>query len=299
MVPFYIYYSMFGFQRVGDLVWAAGDLLARGFLLGGTAGRTSLNGEGLQHQDGHSHVHFGTVPSALCYDPAFAYEVAIIIREGLRRMVENHENVFYYITVGTDSYPMPNIPEPRAQVLEGVIKGMYRYSSSSLKKSKAKVNIMGSGAILNAVLPAREMLENLGVEVDIWSVTSYNELRREALDCEHYNLLHPEEKPRVPYITQLTEGEKGIWVATSDYMKLQPDSIRQWMPKDFISLGTDGFGRSDTRANLRDHFEVSARYTSWAAVVGLVRNGSLPSALLSKLQKEWGIDTSKPNPLTL
>jgi len=299
MVPFYIYYSMFGFQRVGDLVWAAGDLLARGFLLGGTAGRTSLNGEGLQHQDGHSHVHFGTVPSALCYDPAFAYEVAIIIREGLRRMVENHENVFYYITVGTDSYPMPNIPEPRAQVLEGVIKGMYRYSSSSLKKSKAKVNIMGSGAILNAVFPAREMLENLGVEVDIWSVTSYNELRREALDCEHYNLLHPEEKPRVPYITQLTEGEKGIWVATSDYMKLQPDSIRQWMPKDFISLGTDGFGRSDTRANLRDHFEVSARYTSWAAVVGLVRNGSLPSALLSKLQKEWGIDTSKPNPLTL
>lgn len=298
-IPFYIYYSMFGFQRVGDHCWLAGDILAKGFLLGGTAGRTSLNGEGLQHQDGHSHTLFSTIPAAVCYDPGFGFELAVIIRDGIRRMYENNEKVFFYITVGTDAYPLPNMPQNKDEVKEGILKGIYRFKKGSVKKAKAKAHLFGSGAILNTILPAQAILEKYGVEADIWSVTSYTELRKEALECERHNLLHPDSPAKVPFITKVLEKEEGVVVASSDYIKLQPDSIRQWMPLPLISLGTDGFGRSDTRANLREYFEVDANYTAYSALVALYRQKKITLEVVNKAKTELNIQPNKFYPAHL
>lgn len=298
MIPFYIYYSMFGYQRVGDLVWAAGDMMSRGFLLGGTAGRTSLNGEGLQHQDGHSHVLFGTVPNVVCYDPAFAFEVAVLIQEGIQRMYEKQENVVFYITVGTDTYQMPAMPANPEKIKEGIIKGIYRLKQSKTTK-KNRAHLLGSGAIINSALEAQELLANYDVQADVWSVTSYNELRRDGLECDRWNMLHPAEKPRIPYVTETLANETGVFVASSDYMKLQPDSIAKWLPGTLISLGTDGFGLSETRGNLRDHFEVDAKFMVLATLTALVKEGKADKAVIQKAIQELGINTEKKYPLDL
>jgi pyruvate dehydrogenase E1 component len=299
MIPFYIYYSMFGFQRIGDLVWAAGDLLCKGFLLGGTAGRTSLNGEGLQHQDGHSHVLFGTVPNALCYDPAFGFEVAVIIREGIRRMYEMDEKVFYYITVGTDAYDMPEMPENTKKLKEGILKGLYKFKKAKATKGNQKAHLFGSGAIMNSVLEAQEILKKYKVDADVWSVTSYNELRRDGVECDRWNMLNPGKKPKVPYVTEILSKEKGVVVSSSDYMKLQPDSIRKWVPQKMVNLGTDGYGMSETRENLRDYFEVDAKFVALATLTALQEEGKVKADVIKKAIKDLKIDTSKTDPMSL
>ncbi|MGK5094162.1 pyruvate dehydrogenase (acetyl-transferring), homodimeric type [Deltaproteobacteria bacterium TL4] len=290
-IPFFFYYSMFGFQRIGDLAWAAGDMMCRGFMLGCTAGRTTLNGEGLQHQDGHSHVLASTIPNIVTYDPAFSYEIAVIVREGIRRMYEQQENIFYYITLGNENYQMPEMPENSK---EGILKGIYK-----LKKGKknAEVHLLGSGSIINGVLDAQKILETYNVSADVWSVTSYNELRREALEVERWNLLNPDKKQKQPYLTSLLEKEKGVFVAASDYMKILPDSLAKWIPGTFLSLGTDGFGLSETREALREHFEVDARTIALAALTGLAKDGKLEKSAVKKAFKELKINPDKRNPM--
>lgn len=293
MIPFFVYYSMFGLQRIGDLVWAAGDMKVKGFMVGGTAGRTTLNGEGLQHQDGHSHLLAYPVPNLVTYDPAFAYELAVIIRDGIRRMYEEQENIFYYITVMNENYPMPHIPEGAK---EGILKGMYRFKSSEKKNAKLKANLLGSGTIMNEVIKAAEILEEkYNVASDIWSVTSYKELRREALEVERYNLLNPSEKEKVPYVSTLIDND-GVIVASSDYVKALPDSISKWLPKTVISLGTDGFGRSEGRKELRDFFEVDARYITLATLYGLAKEKKIKMKTVQKAIEELEIDPGKLNP---
>src|SRR5690606_21679061 len=255
MVPFYIYYSMFGFQRVGDLAWAAGDMQARGFLLGGTAGRTTLNGEGLQHEDGHSHVLSSTIPNCVSYDPTYAHEVAVIIQHGLRRMIENQENVFYYLTLMNENYAHPGL-KPGDE--EGIIKGMYclRAGSKGGGKQTQRVQLLGSGTILREVIAAAELLESeWEIPADVWSVPSFTELRRDGLDCERWNLLHPTKKAKVPYVTRQLGDSQGPVVASTDYMKIFADQIRPFIPRGrtYATLGTDGFGRSDFRYKLREH----------------------------------------------
>ncbi len=294
MIPFFVYYSMFGMQRIGDLVWAAGDMRTKGFLVGGTAGRTTLNGEGLQHQDGHSHLLAYPVPNLVCYDPAFAFELAVIVRDGIRRMYEEQENVFYYITVMNENYAMPAMPEGAK---EGILKGMYKLSSSTMKGAKHKANLFGSGTILNEVIKAQGMLEKYGVAADVYSVTSYKELRRDALDCERWNLLHPTEKPKVPYISSLFKEDDSVYVASSDYVKTLPDSISKWLPKNLVSLGTDGFGRSEGRAELRDFFEVDSRYVTIAALYALAKEGKIKMTVVAKAIKELSVDPEKLNPM--
>ncbi len=295
-IPFYIYYSMFGYQRVGDLIWAAGDARARGFLVGATAGRTTLSGEGLQHQDGHSHVLFSVVPNCHAYDPAFAYEIAVIVREGIRRMHEAGEDVFFYLTVGNESYRHLPIP-PDEGVREGIIRGMYRLRAAEPPQRRGRVSLLGSGAILNQVLEAQQMLgRRYGVAADVWSVTSYTELRRDALDAERWNMLHPHEPPRVPYLTQCFADSPAVFVAASDYVKSLPDSIAKWLPGRLTSLGTDGFGRSDTREALRDFFEVDARYITLATLHALARDGEIDRELVSEAIEDLDIRTDKPNP---
>lgn len=292
-IPFYTYYSMFGPQRVGDLVWAAGDLRCRGFLVGATSGRTTLNGEGLQHQDGHTHLLTSTVPNLVSYDPAFAYEIAVIIRDGIYRMYEKQESIFYYLSVGNENYAMPAMPEG---VKEGILKGMYRFSKSS-KSSNLKAHVFGSGAIMNQVLEAQKILEEkYNVTTDVWSVTSYNELRREALMVERENLLNGK-NTKTPYVTQLLKDQGGIFVAASDYMKALPDSIRQWVPGTFTVLGTDGFGRSESREALRDFFEVDAKHIVWATLVTLLHEKKITADVLSQAQKDLKINPSKLNPM--
>ncbi len=294
-IPFYIYYSMFGFQRVGDLIWAAADSRCRGFLVGATSGRTTLNGEGLQHQDGHSHVLLSTVPTCVAYDPAFAYELAVIIRDGIYRMYEKQENIFYYLSIGNENYAMPPMPQGAK---EGILKGLYRFKASSKKGSTLKAHLFGSGAIMNQVIEAQKILEEkYHVPTDIWSITSYNELRKEALSVERWNRLHPTEKPKVPYITQALAKEKGIFVAASDYMKVLPDSIAQWFPGRLDSLGTDGFGRSDSRKSLRDFFEVDARHIVITTLGALCREKQIKADLLTKALKDLEINPEKPNPM--
>jgi len=293
MVPFYTYYSMFGPQRVGDLVWASGDLRCRGFLVGATSGRTTLNGEGLQHQDGHSHLLTSTVPNLISYDPAFAYEIAVIIRHGIERMYEKQESVFYYISVGNENYSMPPMP---AGVAEGIIKGLYRFSQST-KKSDLKAHLIGSGAIMNQVLEAQKILEEkYKVSTDVWSAPSYNELRREALHVQRANLLNGK-KTRVPYVTQVLQKEKGVFVSASDYMKVLGDSIRQWVPGPYTVLGTDGFGRSESREALRDFFEVDAKHIVWAALTSLHEQKQIGDEILSKAQRDLKINPKKLNPM--
>jgi pyruvate dehydrogenase E1 component len=295
MIPFFIYYSMFGLQRIGDLVWAAGDMSCKGFLIGGTAGRTTLAGEGLQHQDGNSHLLAYPVPNLVAYDPAFAFELAVIIRDGIKRMYEDQEHVFYYITVMNENYPMPEMPKGAEK---GIVKGMYKFKASNKKNLKLKAHLFGSGTILNEVLKAQEILEkDYKVSTDVWSVTSYKELRKDALETERWNLLHPIEKQKVPYITSTLQNEKGVFVAASDYVKALPDSIAKWLPGKLYSLGTDGFGRSESRASLRDFFEVDAKHIVLATLHSLANEKKIKTEVVKKALKELNIDHNKRNPM--
>ena len=295
-LPFFIYYSMFGFQRVGDLIWAAADARTRGFLLGATAGRTTLAGEGLQHQDGHSHLLFSVVPNCLAYDPAFAYEIAVILREGIRRMHDEDEDVFYYLTLGNEAYAHPRLP-PGDDVREGILKGMYLVRPAEAAPGQPRATLLGSGAILNEVVKAQEMLaERYGVASDVWSVTSYTELRREALDADRWNMLHPDQPPRTSYVAARLAESPEVIVAASDYMKALPDLIAKWVPGELVALGTDGFGRSDTREALRDFFEVDARFVTLATLHALAREGRVDAELVSEAIEDLNIDVEKPNP---
>jgi pyruvate dehydrogenase E1 component len=295
-IPFFIYYSMFGFQRIGDLIWAAADMRTRGFLIGGTAGRTTLAGEGLQHQDGQSHLLAYPVPNLVAYDPAYAYELAIIIRDGIRRMYEEQEDIFYYLTVYNENYAMPKMS---GDVKEGILKGMYRLLTSAKKDAPARANLFGSGPILNEVVKAQTILEEkYNVAADVWSVTSYKELRRDGMEAERWNLLHPEEKPKVPYVSESLFGTQGVYVFASDYVKTLPDSISRWVPGPFTSLGTEGFGRSEGRAALRDFFEVDARYVVIATLSLLAREGRIQRAVVSQAIKDLQVNPEKLNPTT-
>jgi len=300
MIPFFIYYSMFGFQRVGDLIWAAADMRCRGFLVGGTAGRTTLAGEGLQHQDGHSHILASTVPTIKSYDPAFAFEIALIVRDGIRRMYEKGEHLFYYLTVGNENYPMEAMPEGAA---EGVVRGMYKFRAGGQKKAKgpkSKIHLLGSGSILRETLKAQTLLEEkFDATVDVWSVTSYKELRREALECERWNRLHPTAPAKKSYLETLLAGEKGIFIAVSDYLKANQEMIQRWVPGGLTPLGTDGFGRSENRASLRRFFEVDAESIAVAALDQLARRGEIKTTVVEKAIKDLGIDADKPDPLTV
>ena len=295
-IPFFIYYSMFGFQRIGDFIWAAADMRSRGFLLGGTAGRTTLSGEGLQHQDGNSHILALPVPNLKAYDPAFAYEIAVIIQDGIRRMYKDGENWFYYITVMNEQYAMPSMPEAAR---EGILKGMYKYRASANKKSKLKAQLFGSGAILNEALRAQEVLEQkYGVAADVWSVTSYKELYVDAIEAERVNRLNPGAEHRVPYVTQCLEDAPGVLVAASDYLKTLPNMIAKWMPRRLAALGTDGFGRSEGRTSLRDFFEVDAKFITLATLSELCEDGKIEAKVVEKAIEELGIAKDKPNPVT-
>ena len=295
MIPFYIYYSMFGFQRVGDFIWAAGDMQSRGFLIGGTAGRTTLAGEGLQHQDGHSQLVATTIPNCVAYDPTYAYELAVIVQDGLRRMYAEQENVFYYITCMNENYAHPAMPSGAEA---GILKGMYRLRAGG--RGKVRVNLLGSGTILREAISAAELLEaEFGVPADVFSVTSFSELRREALDAERWNMLHPGQAPRTPYVKELLAGQSGPFVAATDYMRTVPDQIRQWVPGRYHVLGTDGYGRSDSRAALRGFFEVDRRYIALAALKSLADDGMLDMATVVSAMQRFGLDPDKPNPVTV
>jgi len=295
MIPFYIYYSMFGFQRIGDLAWAAGDMLARGFLVGGTAGRTTLNGEGLQHQDGHSHLLAATIPNCVSYDPTFAYELAVIIQHGMERMYHKQEDVFYYLTVMNENYAHPAMPKGAE---EGIIKGLYKFSASKAK-AKNKVQLLGSGTILREVIAAGELLEkDFNVAADVWSVTSFNELRRDGIDCERWNTLHPEAKPRVNYVEQCLDADTPV-IAATDYIRAYADQIRPYIKAPYKTLGTDGFGRSDTRKKLRHFFEVDRFYVAVAALKALADAGKVDAKEVSRAIKLYQIDANKPNPTTV
>ncbi|WP_257386159.1 pyruvate dehydrogenase (acetyl-transferring), homodimeric type [Tahibacter caeni] len=300
MLPVFIFYSMFGMQRVGDLCWAAGDMRARGFLIGGTAGRTTLNGEGLQHEDGHSHLLAGSIPNCRAYDPTFSYEVAVILQDGTRRMLTEQEDVYYYITVMNENYSHPDLP---AGAEEGIIKGMYLFKDGGKpKKNAPHVQLLGSGTILREVIAAAELLEkDFGVSSDIWSCPSFTELRRDGHDAERWNRLHPEDKPRKAYVTQCLEGRNGPAVAATDYVRQHADSIRAFLPDGmrYTVLGTDGFGRSDTRANLRRFFEVDRYYIAQAAIAALAAEGKMHAKDVARAIKEWKIDADKANPVTV
>ena len=288
-IPFYIYYSMFGFQRVGDQIWCAADSRAKGFLLGATAGRTTLNGEGLQHQDGHSLLTATTVPNCLSYDAAFAYEIGIIIKEGLRRMYENNEDVFYYLTLYNENYPMPSLPK---NCEEGIIKGIYKFKSMN----KPKIRLIGSGPIMQQVLKAEEILANEGISCEIWSATSFGGLRRDALECDRWNIMNPTKKQKVPYISKVMGKSNLITIAATDHMKAVPDMIKSWMPGKYVTLGTDGFGRSDTRENLRKFFEIDAEHIAAAAISTMLTEGKLTKTKAETILKKLDINPEAPNP---
>ena len=296
MIPFYIYYSMFGFQRIGDLAWAAADMQARGFLLGGTAGRTTLAGEGLQHQDGHSHVLSSTIPNCVSYDPTFSYEVAVIIQDGLRRMFAEQENIYYYITLMNENYAHPAMPEGAE---DGIRKGLYLFrDGAGGGTNKSQVQLLGSGTILREVIAAADLLQaDFGISADVWSATSFTELRREAMDVERWNMLHPESPPRVSYVAQQLGTRKGPFVAATDYMRTFADQIRPFINGRYVTLGTDGFGRSDTRAKLRRFFEVNSHYVAVAALKALADEGAVPASRVTEAIRKYGIDPEKPNPV--
>ncbi len=295
MIPFFIYYSMFGFQRIGDLIWAAGDMRCRGFMLGGTAGRTTLAGEGLQHQDGQTHHFAYAYPTIMAYDPAYAYELAVIIRDGIRRMYEEQEDIFYYLTVMNENYPMPPMPEG---CKEGILKGMYKFKASGNKESKLRAQLFGSGTILNEVLKAQQLLEEkYGVAADVWSVTSYKELYKDGLECERWNMMHPAAKPKTPYVTQCLNGAEGPVIAASDYLKALPESISNWIPNRLLTLGTDGFGRSESREALRNFFEVDARFITLATLKALADEKKIKASVVEKAMKDLDIDPNKRNPI--
>jgi pyruvate dehydrogenase E1 component len=295
MVPFYVYYSMFGFQRIGDLAWAAGDMQARGFLLGGTSGRTTLNGEGLQHEDGHSHIMAGTIPNCISYDPTFAHEVGVILHHGLKRMVEKQDNVFYYLTLLNENYAMPGLT-PGTE--EQIIKGMYLCKEGA--KLTPRVQLLGSGTILRESIAAQALLEkDWGVAANVWSCPSFNELTRDGQDADRWNLLHPTEEQRVPFVSQQLAAHAGPVVASTDYMKAYAEQIRPFIPKgrSYRVLGTDGFGRSDFRSKLREHFEVNRHFIVVAALRSLADEGTIPMAKVADAIKKYGIKTDKINPL--
>jgi pyruvate dehydrogenase E1 component len=292
MIPFYIYYSMFGFQRVGDSIWAHADARGRGFLLGATAGRTTLNGEGLQHEDGHSHVLASTVPNCVSYDPAYAYDLAVIVQDGLRRMYGENEDVFYYLTVCNENYPQPAMPEG---VREGILKGIYRVAAS--ENGPARAQLWGSASLLNEALRAQKLLwEKFQIPADVWNVTSYNELRRDAQDCERWNRLHPDETPRKPYIQKAMEDTQGPIVAASDYLKVIADQLAPWLQGRLTALGTDGFGRSDSRPYLRRFFEVDAESITTATLAQLARWGQFDVQRARQAYYDLGVDPEKKNP---
>ena len=288
-VPFYMYYSMFGFQRIGDMAWAFADSRGKGFLMGGTAGRTTMLGEGLQHQDGHSPVLSGTIPTCLTYDPAYVYELAIIVQDGMRRMYEAAEDCFYYITMYNEDYAMPAMPEGDG-VREGILRGIYKYKAA--EKGASQVQLFGSGPILNEAVKAQQILaEKYSIAADVWSVTSYNELRRDALNAERWNRLHPAEKERVPYVVTALGKAAGPIIAASDYMKSMPDNLSPWLGSRLVALGTDGFGRSDNREHLRRHFEVDAESIVAAALSKLAREGVVKPKVAEKAFAELGLST--------
>jgi pyruvate dehydrogenase E1 component len=290
-------------QRVGDLVWAAGDMRSRGFLMGGTAGRTTLNGEGLQHEDGHSHVFTSVIPNCVSYDPTFAYEVAVIVQDGLRRMVEEQEDVFYYITLMNENYPHPGLP-PGAREREGILKGMYKLSggepAGAAEKSSPRVQLLGSGTILREVMAAAELLKkDWGVTADVWSCPSFNELRRDGMAAARWNLMHPTDKPRISHVEQCLAGTKGPVIASTDYVRTFADQIREYVPRRYKVLGTDGFGRSDSRDNLRRFFEVNRYYVALAALKALAEDGEIPAAKVAEALKKYPIEADKPAPWTV
>ncbi|HMD44285.1 MAG TPA: pyruvate dehydrogenase (acetyl-transferring), homodimeric type [Candidatus Acidoferrum sp.] len=294
-IPFFIYYSMFGFQRIADFIWAAADMRTRGFLLGGTAGRTTLAGEGLQHQDGNSHVLALPVPNLLAYDPAYAYEISVIIQDGIRRMYKDGESIFYYITVMNEPYAMPAMPPG---VEAGILKGLYKFRAAVNKKAKLRAQLFGNGAILNEVVRAQEILEQkYGVAADVWSVTSYKSLYTDGIETERWNRLHPGQRPRVPYVTECLDGSQGVLVAATDYLKTLPNMISKWMPRRLASLGTDGFGRSDGRTSLREFFEVDSRFITLATLHELYQDGLVGKDVVLKAIEDLGIDPEKPNPV--
>jgi pyruvate dehydrogenase E1 component len=293
-IPFFIYYSMFGFQRIGDLIWAAGDSRARGFLLGGTSGRTTLAGEGLQHQDGNSQLFALAYPNVVSYDPAFAYEIAVIIEDGIKRMYIDRESIFYYLTVMNEQYAMPEMPQGAK---DGILKGMYRFRATANPKSPLRAQLFGSGAILPEVIKAQEILESkYDVSADVWSVTSYTELYRDGHASERWNMLHPAETARVPYVTQCLQNAPGVLIAASDYVKAMPDTIDRWLPRPLTVLGTDGFGRSENRASLREFFEVDYRYVVVATLAALARDGKLDASIVDQAIKAHNINPEKSNP---
>jgi pyruvate dehydrogenase E1 component len=295
MVPFFIFYSMFGFQRVADLIWAGGDMQARGFLIGATSGRTTLNGEGLQHEDGHSHLIAATVPNCRAYDPTYAYEVAVILQDGLRRMAGEQENIFYYLTTLNEDYAHPEMP---AGVEEGILRGLYPLRQVGDRSRKKRVRLLGCGSILRQVEAAADLLDQeFGVSSEVWSAPSFNELRRDGLTVERWNRLHPGETPRVPYVTQCLEGDAPV-VAATDYMKAFADQVRAWVPAPYTTLGTDGFGRSDTREDLRNFFEVDARWIAAGALKALADQGVIKTDEVKKAFKKLDIDADKPEPVT-
>jgi pyruvate dehydrogenase E1 component len=292
-IPFFIFYSMFGFQRVADLIWAGSDSRVRGFLLGATAGRTTLAGEGLQHQDGQSHVYSISTPNCVSYDPAYAYELAVIIQDGIKRMYTDQESIFYYLTVMNEQYAMPPMPEGAR---DGILKGMYRLQAAEGPDGKRKAQLLGSGAILNEVVAAAKLLEKYDVAADVWSVTSYQELYRDGHACDRWNMLHPTGTPRVPYVAQCLKDAPGVIVAASDYLKVLPDSIDRWMPRRVRSLGTDGFGRSEDRASLRNFFEVDARFVAVATLAELAQAGEIDGRVVAQAIADLKIDPEKKNP---
>jgi pyruvate dehydrogenase E1 component len=293
-IPFYIFYSMFGFQRIGDFIWAAGDMQARGFLIGGTAGRTTLAGEGLQHQDGHSHIVAPTIPNCIAYDPAYAYELAVIIQDGLRRMHEEQELIFYYITCMNENYVQPAMPDGAGA---GILSGMYRLHEG--RKGKVRVQLFGSGTILREVLAAAEILEeDYAIPADVWSVTSFSELRRDGIDCDRWNMRNPAAPARESYVTRSLADVKGPFVAATDYMRIVADQVRPWIPGRYVVLGTDGYGRSDSRAALREFFEVDRYNVVLAALKALNDDGAVDLATLTEAITKLGIDPEKPNPVT-
>jgi pyruvate dehydrogenase E1 component len=296
VIPFYIYYSMFGLQRVGDLAWLAGDMRARGFLLGGTAGRTTLNGEGLQHEDGHSHILASTIPNCISYDPTFAYEVVVVIREGIRRMYERQDDVYYYVTLMNENYPHPAMP---AGAEEGIVKGIYLLQDGGKGKGP-RVQLMGSGTILREVIAAAELLrEEWKVAADVWSATSFNELRRDGMSAERWSLLHPGQPRRQSYLESVLEGHAGPVVAATDYMRAYAEQVRSQIARRYVTLGTDGFGRSDYRVKLRRFFEVNRHYVAVAALRALADDGEIKLDVVAKAIAKYGLDTERPDPWTV
>jgi pyruvate dehydrogenase E1 component len=303
MIPFYIFYSMFGFQRVGDMIWSCGDMMCRGFLLGGTAGRTTLNGEGIQHEDGHSQILASSVPNLLTYDPAFGYELVLIVREGIRRMYDQQEDVFYYLTLYNENYSHPNlldlggeVDQIDDQIVQNILRGGYCFERTEVEVTRPTVHLLASGSIMQQAVSAREALAGMNLNVCLWSITSFVELEREALDCDRYNRLNPTEEQKIPFVTDLFSSESGVFVAVTDYMKSLASGLSRWLPGSLEVLGTDGYGLSETKAQLREHFEINSDYIAQAAISVLFRERLINLKDYKRCAKKLNIKPDKENP---